>query len=159
MRVDRTEYYLRMAMLASERSTCTRAKVGAVLTNHNRVVGTGYNGSPAGTPHCIDNLETSPKEKSVHKKYGCITDEEGRCATTIHAEVNSILSREGQYTITDQLVMYCTHQPCRHCLKIIAQYGIRLVYYITSYPCEIRDKLADRFGVKLISKEFIDIEK
>jgi len=140
-RTHRIDYYLKMALMVAERSTCSRGKVGAILTNHNRIVGVGYNGGPKGTKHCIDKL--------VHTACGCITDELGRCAISIHAEVNAILSREGQHQPTDELVMYCTHQSCRHCYRIMKQYGVSIIYYIKEYPDDVRDKLRNEWNLPM----------
>lgn len=149
MRQDRIPYYLRMALMTAERSTCSRAKVGAVLTNHHRVVGTGYNGGPKGTIHCI-------AADIVTDGCGCITDEQGRCAISIHAEVNAILSREGQSNPTDSLIMYCTHQPCRHCYRIMKQYGVEVIYYINPYPDVVRDKLSREWKLPM-NEVFINV--
>lgn len=167
MRKSRIDYYMNMARMVAERSTCSRGKVGAVLTNHGRVVGTGYNGGPHGTTHCVElplpipvllsKHQLTPEELVEYNTPGaiifmeepnpitqgcsCITDEQGRCALSIHAEVNAILSREGQSQPTDELVMYCTHQPCRHCLRIMKQYGVKIIYYGKPYPDDVRDKI------------------
>jgi len=135
-RITRTEYYLRMATLVAERSTCCRAQVGAVLTNHNRVVGTGYNGGPAGTTHCEEDGQ-------------CTTDKEGRCITTIHAELNAILSREGGFSPEDSLIIYCTHAPCRHCYKAMVQYGVKEIIYLKYYEDEARDILVSKWKIPI----------
>jgi len=49
------EYFAAQALLIANRSTCKRAKVGAVLVKDNKVISTGYNGSVSGTEHCIDH--------------------------------------------------------------------------------------------------------
>ena len=48
------EYFMRVAFLVSERSTCLRRKVGAVLVKDKRILATGYNGAPSGIAHCAD---------------------------------------------------------------------------------------------------------
>ncbi|MBU1173343.1 MAG: dCMP deaminase, partial [Proteobacteria bacterium] len=49
------DYFLAIAKVVSRRSTCPRAHVGAVIVSHdNRILATGYNGSPLGEPHCDD---------------------------------------------------------------------------------------------------------
>jgi len=54
-RIGWEEYFLKQAILISERSTCTRVQVGVVLTNkNNKVLATGYNGVPRGQVHCKD---------------------------------------------------------------------------------------------------------
>src|SRR3989344_8437429 len=69
------EYFLEIAKVVANRSTCNRAHVGAVITNNKVILSTGYNGAPRGLPHCDDvNHE--------------IVD--GHCIRTIHAEANAI---------------------------------------------------------------------
>ena len=49
-------YFLRMAMLVSERGTCARRQVGSIFINKkNHIIATGYNGNPSGFQHCISN--------------------------------------------------------------------------------------------------------
>jgi len=76
-RPDWDTYFIRIASEVAMRSTCPRASVGAVIVKDNRILSTGYNGAPAGKPHCIDE--------------GCIIDEgDDHCQRTIHAETNAI---------------------------------------------------------------------
>lgn len=68
-------YFIRIAKEVASRATCPRAAVGAVIVKDNRILSTGYNGAPAGQPHCED--------------VGCeIVD--GHCHTAVHAESNAI---------------------------------------------------------------------
>ena len=46
------EYFMRIAKLVSERSTCLSRQVGAVLVRGRRILATGYNGAPSGLDHC-----------------------------------------------------------------------------------------------------------
>ena len=48
------QYFMTITRQVAERSTCTRAKVGAVIVRDKNILATGYNGSPAGLPHCLD---------------------------------------------------------------------------------------------------------
>ena len=48
------DYFMSITRLVSCRSTCTRRRVGAVAVKGKRILATGYNGAPAGTPHGID---------------------------------------------------------------------------------------------------------
>lgn len=103
------ETWLRVAGIMAARSTCPRKHVGAVLVSpENRVLSTGYNGAPAGEPHCTD--------------VGCLTDSEGHCIRALHAEMNAILgctneSRGG--------IIYVTHFPCLACVLVLVQAGIQ----------------------------------
>jgi dCMP deaminase len=111
----------------AERSTCPRAKVGAVIVRDKNILATGYNGAPAGLPHCTD--------------VGCLIYEsktpsgeiEENCYRTIHAEINAIAqAAKNGATITDADI-YVTHTPCIHCLKVVINTGIRRVYYEREY--------------------------
>jgi dCMP deaminase len=113
------EYFLDIAEKVSSRSTCLRLKVGSVLVaEDNRILATGYNGSPKGTPHCID--------------AGCLKNEEGRCIRTIHSEINAILSVDMH--VRKNSILYCTHEPCENCTKSIIQAGIKKVVFKNAYP-------------------------
>lgn len=93
------EYFAAQALLISNRATCKRAKVGAVLVKDHKVVATGYNGSVSGTEHCLD--------------HDCLMVE-GHCVRTLHAEVNAIL-QGAERGIPKGFTAYVTHFPCLNC--------------------------------------------
>jgi len=130
-RIDRIKYYTKIAKLVALRSTCSRAQVGAVLVYNNRIVATGYNGSPPGEAHCID--------------IGCLIHE-GHCIRTIHAEMNALLHLEHNYS---RLIMFCTHEPCKDCFKHLYSVGVREFYFINLY----KDLARDRFILNLLGGE------
>jgi dCMP deaminase len=103
-----------LAISLSRRSTCTRAKVGAVLVQKNRIVGMGYNGSPPGVGHCLD--------------LGCLLID-GRCRRTIHAEANAILSSK-PLGMGAGLVLYSTHEPCCDCIKLAVGAMVEKIMYL-----------------------------
>lgn len=74
-RPDWSLYYIRIAMEVASRSTCKRAAVGAVIVKDRHIIATGYNGAPAGEPHCLDE--------------GCIVKDD-HCVRAVHAEINAI---------------------------------------------------------------------
>jgi dCMP deaminase len=118
-RPDWDQYFLDIAEKVATRSTCLRLKVGCVLVaEDNRILSTGYNGSPKGMPHCLDD--------------GCLKNEQGRCIRTVHAEINAILSVDP--AVRKNGTLYCTHEPCEHCTKSIIQAGIKKVIYKNPYP-------------------------
>jgi len=69
-------YFLKLAMLVSERATCPRMHCGCVLVKDKRILSTGYNGSIPGDVHCEDD--------------GCMIVD-SHCVRTIHAEMNAII--------------------------------------------------------------------
>lgn len=118
-RIDRDEYLMKIASVVALRGTCPRARVGAVLAREGRVISTGYNGSPSGTIHCEDE--------------GCISNGEGRCIRTIHAELNCICFAAKHGTRTEGATLYITHAPCLDCAKAIINAGIKEVFYLKEY--------------------------
>jgi dCMP deaminase len=111
----------------AERSTCLRAKVGAVIVRDKNILATGYNGSPAGLPHCLD--------------VGCLIyrsttpsgEEEENCFRTIHAEINAIAQAAKNGAVIRDADIYITHTPCIHCFKVLINTGIKRVFYEKPY--------------------------
>ncbi len=111
----------------AERSTCLRAKVGAVIVRDRNIMATGYNGSPAGLPHCSE--------------VGCLIYEsrtpdgeiETNCYRTIHAEINAITQAAKNGAPIRDADIYVTHTPCIHCMKVLINTGIRNIYFEKEY--------------------------
>jgi dCMP deaminase len=110
------EYYTEMAKLVAKRATCIRRRVGAVVVRDNRVLATGYNGSPPGMGHCID------------PDIGCLM-EDGHCVRTVHAEVNAIATAARFGISVDGADVYVTWEPCRSCRNILLSAGIKTVHF------------------------------
>jgi dCMP deaminase len=107
---------MKIAYAVSERSTCDRAFVGAVLVLEKRILTTGFNGSPAGQPHCDE--------------IGHLLVEE-HCVRTIHAETNAIIQAALHGISTRGCTCYVTHFPCINCTKVLINAGMsRLVYNV-----------------------------
>lgn len=99
--------------IVGTRSTCDRLESGAVLVKNKRIISTGYNGSPAGLPHCDD--------------VGHLM-EEGHCVRTIHGEHNAILQAATVSGVTTEgSTMYTKFLPCIHCCKYVVAAGIKRV--------------------------------
>lgn len=118
MRPSWDSYWLSMADLVATRSTCMRAQVGCVITRHNTVLASGYNGSPPAMLHCTD--------------IGCLMID-GHCERTNHAEINAICQVANSYDSADAAVAYITHQPCYRCARTLIQVGISRIVYGVSY--------------------------
>lgn len=107
--------WLGVANIVSSLSTCPRLAVGAVIVGPGgKVMSTGYNGSPAGQPHCLD--------------AGCLLDGDGSCIRAIHAEENAIRhAYTGMAYLSKPLlgcVLYSTASPCYRCANLILQVGV-----------------------------------
>jgi dCMP deaminase len=122
MRPDWDSYFMKIAYAVSERSTCDRAFVGCVLVLDKRILTTGFNGSPAGQPHC---------DEVGHLMV------EDHCIRTIHAETNAIIQAALHGISTRGCTCYVTHFPCINCTKALINAGMsRLIYHIAYHPDE-----------------------
>ncbi len=120
------EYFLKLAMLTSERATCPRMHCGCVLVRENNILATGYNGSLPGAPHCYD--------------AGCLVVND-HCVRTNHAEINAICQASKHGISLDGATAYVTNMCCTNCAKALVAAGIRRVVVFTNY----HDSLAEQF--------------
>ena len=121
------QYFLTITRQVAERSTCTRAKVGAVIVRDRSILATGYNGSPAGMPHCLD------VGCLVYRSQNPNGETEENCFRTIHAEINAIAQAARNGSAIRDATAYFTHSPCFHCLKTLVNTGIRTIFYEKPY--------------------------
>lgn len=138
------EYFLTITRMVAERSTCTRAKVGAVIVRQRSILATGYNGAPAGMPHCLD------VGCEVYESKNPDGEIVQNCFRTIHAEINAITQASRNGTSIDGADIYVTHTPCIHCFKVIVNSGIERVFYEKPYKLETIAELRRLGGVELV---------
>jgi dCMP deaminase len=137
------QYFMTITRQVAERSTCTRAKVGAVIVRDKNILATGYNGAPAGLPHCTD--------------VGCLVytsrtpagETEENCFRTIHAEINAIAQAAKNGAAISGASVYITHTPCIHCLKVLVNTGIKHVYYEHEYKLHTLEEIRKYADVTL----------
>lgn len=112
------QYLLQLAVVSASRATCPKRQVGAVVADADRVIrGTGYNGSPRGLPHCIDNPCPAVTLSAPQSHVAC---------DAVHAEMNAIIAaghacRGGTIAITTS--------PCKQCASAIVNAGICRVIF------------------------------
>ena len=133
-------YFLAMALIASTRSTCIRRRVGAVIVAENRILATGYNGSPAGTPHCS---ETGCLRQQLNIPSG----ERHEICRGSHAEMNAIAQAARAGSAIAGCTIYCTHEPCSLCSKLLINAGCGRAVYMYEYPDELSRTLRDEAGM------------
>lgn len=137
------EYFMQIAHLVAERSTCSRRKVGAVAVKGKRMLCTGYNGAPSGISHCID-------VGCLREELGVPSGERHELCRALHAEQN-LLVQAAQHGISiEGADVYCTTQPCVICGKMLINVGIRRVFFADAYPDELSESLFSEAGVELI---------
>ena len=137
------QYFLTITRNVAERSTCTRAKVGAVIVRDKNILATGYNGAPAGMPHCLD---AGCLIYSSHTPSGEV---EENCFRTIHAEINAIAQAAKNGASIRDADIYITHTPCIHCVKVLINTGIRRIFYEREYKRTTIEELLRGANIEL----------
>jgi dCMP deaminase len=135
---------MKIAVTVAERSTCNRAHVGAVLVKDKRILTTGFNGSPAGLPHCDD--------------IGHLLVD-GHCVRTIHAETNAIIQAALHGVSTNGATCYVTHFPCINCTKTLINAGITRIVFLNDYRVDQNAlTFIQETGVQLMQVELTKAE-
>ena len=143
MRKSWEEYFMDIAYDVATRSTCLRRQVGAVAVSaDNRILGTGYNGAVAGTPHCEET-------GCLRQQLGIPSGERQEICRAQHAEAN-VCNIAAKYGISLKgSTMYVTAQPCVTCMKAMITSGIVRIVYAGDYPDEFSLKIAAEAGIEL----------
>lgn len=143
MRPNWNDYFMEMAEVVKSRSTCLRRKVGAVIVKDKRILATGYNGSPAGTPHCLDI-------GCYRKNNNIPSGERAELCRGTHAEQNAIIQAAYHGVSINNSILYVTLQPCVLCAKMIINAGITEIHFKGSYPDDLSLQILQEGGIKLI---------
>jgi dCMP deaminase len=152
MRPSRDTTLMGVARLWAEHSTCSRLAVGAVVSRDGRSVATGYNGAPAGLPHCDHSVQVCFCTSGNPLDYegplrDCPSHGDRGCTTAVHAELNALMFAARYGVATDGAELHCTHQPCLNCAMAIINAGIIRVVYATPYRDPAGLYLLQRAGI------------
>jgi dCMP deaminase len=141
-RPDWDQYFMQIAEVVGKRSTCLRRQIGAVIVKDRRILTTGYNGAPSGLAHCIE--------------IGCLRDKlnipsgtRTESCRALHSEMNAIIQAAQYGVSTKGSTLYCTHQPCSVCARMLINAGITKVVYMGSYP--------DQFSIELLKEANVEL--
>ncbi|MHA1844536.1 MAG: deoxycytidylate deaminase [Promethearchaeota archaeon] len=127
-RISKEKYFMKIAEIVSERSTCIKRKVGALLVLDDHIISTGYNGAPSGFKHCTK--ETCLRQ---HLKSG----EHPELCRGVHAEINCVIQAAIHGTsIKGETILYTTTFPCTSCLKLLINAGIKKIVYKEEYSMD-----------------------
>jgi dCMP deaminase len=125
-RLAKDDYFLKIASVVSEQSTCRRHHMGAVAVRDKHILATGYNGAPAGAKDCLE--------------LGCLRDENNIPSGTrvetcraIHAEQNVIIQAGLHGVSLEGSTVYCTHTPCVLCAKMLVNARIKRFVSFAKY--------------------------
>ena len=141
-RVSWANYFMDITHLVAERSTCMRRKVGAIAVKNKRILATGYNGAPRGMKDC---LETGCLRSQLSVPSG----ERHELCRGLHAEQNILVQAAIHGVSIEGAEIYCTHQPCLICTKLLINCGITAVYFASPYPDTMSEDLLREAGITL----------
>ncbi len=144
-RPDWDEYFMKMAKLAAERSTCLRRQVGAILVKERQILATGYNGAPSGVDHC-------DKSGCLRQELEVPSGERHEICRGVHAEQNLVAQAAFHGVKTEDSTVYCTNQPCVICVKLLINAGVERIYFQEGYDDPFTEKLLTNSGV--VMKKF-----
>ncbi|BDQ37455.1 cytidine deaminase [Pseudodesulfovibrio nedwellii] len=140
------EYFMRIAHLVAQRSTCTRRAVGAIAVRDKRILATGYNGVPTNIAHC--------------EEVGCLRDklnipsgERHELCRGLHAEQNVIIQAATHQLDLKGCDIYCTTKPCILCTKMLINCEVENIYFSENYPDELSEEMLAEAGVNYVFME------
>lgn len=119
------EIGMHLAEVWSQRSTCSRRQVGAVVMKNGYTVSSGYNGVPSGQEHCVDG--GCPRGQLTYEECPAYSSYNDNPCHAVHAEANAIMQATPDQR--DGATLYVTHEPCHQCTSLILNSGITDVYY------------------------------
>ena len=130
-RVSKDNYYLDIAQVVSERSTCLRKKYGAIIVKNDVIVSTGYNGAPRGRKNCSD------LGYCMRENLGIPRGERYEMCRSIHSEANAIIAASREQMLGATLYLCCTEpktgeivggtNSCMMCKRMMINAGIERV--------------------------------
>ena len=137
--------FMEMADLISSWASCYQEnrKIGAVIVKNKRIMTTGYNGAPAGVKTCVE------RKSCLRRELNIPSGTRQEICYAIHAEQNAIIQAAKLGVSIDGATLYCTHQPCSVCAKMIINEGIVRVVYREGYPDDFARQLLSEAGVAL----------
>jgi len=141
-RPDWEHYFMEIATVVATRSTCLRRQVGAVLVKNRQILATGYNGVPRGLRHCA--------ERGCLREALCVpSGERHELCRGLHAEQNAIIQAAYHGVAIQGAELYCTHQPCSVCAKMLVNADVKAVYFAGHYPDALAMEVFEEAGTRL----------
>ena len=142
MRPTWDAYFMEMAEVTKNRSTCLRRQVGAILVKDKRILASGYNGAPTGLKHCEET-------GCLRQRLNIPSGERHELCRGIHAEQNAIIQAALHGVKIQGATLYVTLNPCILCTKLLINSGIERVVFKGSYPDDFSLSMLEEAGIKL----------
>jgi dCMP deaminase len=138
------EYFMEVMEAISKRATCDRGRAGSVAVKNNRILVTGYVGSPIGFPHCD---EAGHDLRKVLHEDGTISQ---HCVRTVHSEQNMICQAARDGISLDGATVYTRMTPCRTCAMLLINCGIKRIVCEKKYHTgQESEEMFKKAGIKL----------
>ncbi|MBR5316250.1 MAG: cytidine/deoxycytidylate deaminase family protein [Firmicutes bacterium] len=138
------EYFMQIAELTAQRSTCLRRHVGAAIVKDKHIIATGYNGAPRGLKHC-DELGGC-----LRQKMQIPSGQRHELCRALHAEQNAIIQAATLGQSVEGGTIYITHQPCVICAKMIINAGLSRIVVREGYPDDLAKEILEEAGLDII---------
>ena len=134
-REDRHKYFMAIAMAVRLRANCVGNRVGAIIVLNNRIISTGYNGTPENMPNCLDGgcYRCANRDKTFR------SGEAYDLCICVHAEQNAVLAAARFGISTTGSTVYTTLRPCFGCAKEMLQAQVKSVYYLHEWSPSAKD--------------------
>lgn len=164
------DYYMKIAEATAQLSSARRLQVGSVIVRDQKILATGYNGTPTGWDNDCENLELMPDDAGEYLDPAEILSKwpfEGRFWVggqetiiryrlktkdiVLHSEANALTKIARSTESSEGATMFCTHAPCLQCAKLIYQSGISKLYYRNTYR--------ETSGLEFLEKGGVEVEK
>ena len=125
--------FLNIAYEVATGSKCVSRHTWAVIVKDNRILSTGYNGTPAWYTNCRDhwNWEYTPEHHDWSYKY------------EIHAEMNAIVWAARNWIKIEWATLYSTYEPCFDCTRAAIAAGLKKIVYREKYKHHTWTELQD----------------
>jgi len=139
--------FIKLTYQVATWSSCFKPdrQVGAIITRDKRILTTGYNGAPQGLRSCKE------KGECMRVRLGIASGTRHELCYAVHAEQNAIIQAAKQGIALEGATLYCTHQPCSICCKMIINSGIKRVVFCEGYP--------DDFSMEMFNESGLVVEK
>lgn len=141
-RISWDEYFMQIAHLVAQRSTCLRRNVGAVIVKDKRMLATGYNGAPRGLKHCLEI-------GCVREKLKIPSGERHELCRGLHGEQNAIIQASLYGISVKDSTVYITNQPCIICAKMLINAGVSEIVITGEYPDKMSAQMLRQAKIRI----------
>lgn len=146
------DYFLAIARIVKNRSTCLRRHVGAIIVKEQRILATGYNGAPKQMHHCSE-------VGCLRERHDIPSGQRHELCRGIHTEQNAIVQAAAFGVSITGSTLYCTHFPCVLCTKLLINAGIKRLVVEKEYPDELSREMLNEADIEVCIKDLREFEK